>query len=411
MLHLLINLILTIMKLFNFILFEKEKQQAIGKCPAQSVNDCSYASELECKFDKSNCHMINENNNQKKNDKIQLRVLLFIFFGAFCYLGASILKNSCYQFQFSQNIYEVISGISISVIAGAILFYIIDLPSKLKDYEISFLNALSSDSYLKRLDEDRLTKLRNRITEQLHIKNAPSMAKGLIEIDQRVCSLLREPYYSRYRQTVICSEISGSSTTLLKENIIDYKLINPYGKFRKAVEYIGFTNLIMMGNETDVNKFIYDVNITYSIDNTTKKDQSSTFELKNTPLNKKIEYYDTKVLLTSKDDVNKNINEDKDELFGIKVEFFDNIEVTIQYKIVIPKDDICFSKRMRHPVKNFRLDYSYKSDDVKLYGQLFGTEIKQSDISIKFTADNSISLETFDWLLPDNGAIVVITRK
>lgn len=37
--------------------------------------------------------------------------------------------------------------------------------------------------------------------------------------------------------------------------------------------------------------------------------------------------------------------------------------------------------------------------------------MKQSDVSIQYISDNTISLETFDWLLPTNGAIVVMLNS
>ena len=57
------------------------------------------------------------------------------------------------------------------------------------------------------------------------------------------------------------------------------------------------------------------------------------------------------------------------------------------------------------------LNYSYKKNGAKLFGQVFGTEMKQSDVSIQYISDNTISLETFDWLLPTNGAIVVMLNS
>ncbi|MDO5394484.1 MAG: hypothetical protein Q4F07_00820, partial [Bacteroidales bacterium] len=116
------------------------------------------------------------------------------------------------------------------------------------------------------------------------------------------------------------------------------------------------------------------------------------------------EFYNKQVTLIDKDNATDNSHK------GIRVEFDDNIEVEMRYKIVVPKNDPCFTKRLQHPVKNFRLDYAFNGDDVELFGQIFGTELKQNDIEIRYT-DNSISLETFDWLLPDNGAMVVMLKK
>ena len=389
----------------EYIIFQK-KPIILEPCPAEDLHKCKYGNVKECKFDKSKCFHIEERNRSKKIDKTAWKVRGFIGFGILFYVLASVFDSTpAYAFTYSPFVYSIISGISISIIAGALLTYIIDIPSKLKEYETSFLNALSSNSYLRNLDENQLIQLRKDLTEQLHVKNAPFMAKGLIDIDQRVCDLLKQPYYTRYRQSVICSDINEDDRSIAKKHMIDYCLKNPYGKNKEAVEYIGFSNLILKGNEPDGSKFISDIKIEFSIDgNDGHKISEQEYVLDASTLNDSVEFYDTKIILYGVDNQNQKTQ-------GIKATFKDQLEVHIEYNIKVPKDDICFSKRLRHPVRNFRLDYSYNSPNVKLYGQLFGTEIKQSDISVKYMGDNNISLETFDWLLPDNGAIVVMTKK
>lgn len=80
----------------------------------------------------------------------------------------------------------------------------------------------------------------------------------------------------------------------------------------------------------------------------------------------------------------------------------------MRYTIKVHKEDRCFTKRLQHPAKNFRLDYMSKDENVKLYGQMFGTEMKQSNMYIRSMSSNSKSLECFDMLLPQNGAMVVM---
>lgn len=156
-----------------------------------------------------------EREHKKKRDKTRLKVTLFIVIGVLLFLISSILEgvkemqSLAWADLIIKNLVTILSGVSISIIAGAILTYIIDIPSKLKEYETSFLNALSSNNYLKSLDESKLIQLRKDTTEQLHAKNAPFMATGLIDIDQRICDLLKQPYYTRYRQSVICSDIAN----------------------------------------------------------------------------------------------------------------------------------------------------------------------------------------------------------
>lgn len=387
------------------------KQTSISKditkqCNCSSIIECPYNTEDECKFNKEKCHLIEKRKNNKKNDSTALRIGLFISLGLLFYVLSSIFSaDETFKFEYSNYIYNIISGISISVIAGSILSIVIDLPSRLKDYEKSFISALASNNYLKSLDENRLTKLRNDITEQLHKANAPCMAKGLINIDQKICELLRKPYYARYRQTVICTPIEGSNF-IKKEHMIDYKLINPYSVNKDATEFISIKNLILLnGNEESKNESIKDIKITCIIDDKDNIDYSKEITLNFSSINSKVEFYDTQVYIDAKE------KKETDAKNGIRVDFKDNIEVHIQYTIQVHKDDICFTKRLQHPVKNFRLDYSYKKENAKLFGQIFGTEIKQSDISIQYINDNTISLETFDWLLPANGAIVVMLNN
>lgn len=390
------------------------KKEKLESCPAKNREQCKFGIESECNYDKKDCFLKKENENKKRCDKTQLKVIIFIACGVILFLISIILNNQVersVQIEEQQSVVTMkdwattLSSLSISLIAGAFLTYIIDIPSKLKEYETSFLNALSSNNYLKSLDESRLVQLRKDTTEQLHAKNAPFMAKGLIDIDQRICDLLKEPYYTKYRQSVICSDIKNDKNYIYKEHMIDYCLRNPYGKNKEAVEYVGFTNLILMKGGK-IKDFISKIKIEYKIDDNERlKFSHKSYQIESSKLNNKVEFYDTKLVLCGIG------NDSQLESRGIKVCFKQSLEIHIEYKIKVPKDDICFSKRLRHPAKNFRLDYTHTSSQIKLFGQVFGTELKQSDISIKYLADNIISLETFDWLLPDNGAIVVMTRK
>lgn len=375
------------------------------KCGCQSLEDCSYNSESECKFDKTNCHLARSRKKKKKYDHTNLRICFFGCVGVLGYLISVLVMDSPDCTTLQKWIFTIVSGVSISIVAGAILAKVIDLPSKLEDYQRSFVEALASNSYLKSLDENRLTQLRNDITEQLHKANAPCMAKSLIEVDQRICELLRQPYYSRYRHSVICSP-SDDKNYIMKEHSIDYRLINPYSVNRDAKEYISFTSLVLLNEDNPIEKTIWDLKISYTIDDEDKIEiKEDDYEFVKTIIENKDEFYNTKIVLDSK---NKKSTE---QMKGIRVDFKDNLQVRIQYKIKVHIDDICYTKRLRHPVKNFRLDYSYSNMTGKLYGQIFGTEMKQSDVSIRYPSKDSITLETFDWLLPDNGAIVVMLKN
>lgn len=135
------------------------------KCGCQSLEDCSYNSESECKFDKTNCHLARSRKTKKKYDHTNLRICFFGCVGVLGYLISVLVMDSPDCTTLQKWIFTIVSGVSISIVAGAILAKVIDLPSKLEDYQRSFVEALASNSYLKSLDENRLTQLRNDITE------------------------------------------------------------------------------------------------------------------------------------------------------------------------------------------------------------------------------------------------------
>ena len=379
-------------------LFDKSKKSETRTCNFTNLSECPYASVDECKFNKKNCF-------RKKKTPIftitTLKILVVILIGLLITL-VSIYLDAKVKFSGSHLVFGALSSIAVSLIAGAVLAWMIDIPSKLKEYENSIVNALVSNNYLKSLDEERLTQLRKDVTEQLHKVNVPCMARGLIDIDQKICNLLKQPYYTRYRQTVVCKkdEVNG---VIVKHHTIDYKLINPYSVNSKATEYISIANLVLSNGKGNMkDKAITDVRIRCIIDDGQTQDLSSEIEFDSSSVDSRETFYDTKVELVAKKDSYKG---DKK---GLKIEFDKSLEVKMSYDIVVDKDDISFTKRLRHPAKNFRLDYTFETTSpIKIFGQLFGTELKQSDFLIRYPLPNSVSLESFEWLLPDNGAIVV----
>lgn len=379
-------------------LFDKSKKSETRTCNFTNLSECPYASVDECKFNKKNCF-------RKKKTPIftitTLKILVVILIGLLITL-VSIYLDANVKFTGSHLVFGALSSIAVSLIAGAVLAWMIDIPSKLKEYENSIVNALVSNNYLKSLDEERLTQLRKDVTEQLHKVNVPCMARGLIDIDQKICNLLKQPYYTRYRQTVVCKkdEVNG---VIVKHHTIDYKLINPYSVNSKATEYISIANLVLSnGKDNMKDKAITDVRIRCIIDDGQAQNLSSEIEFDSSSVDSRETFYDTKVELVAKNDSYKG---DKK---GLKIEFDKSLEVKMSYDIVVDKDDISFTKRLRHPAKNFRLDYTFETTSpIKIFGQLFGTELKQSDFLIRYPLPNSVSLESFEWLLPDNGAIVV----
>lgn len=391
------------LRLFRKIkkMFPHKKKAKLMQCEFRSEKDCPYVSTKQCKYDKTNCHLINRKKKNKVRNFTSISYMIVVaLVGLIMYILAVIAASeSSFVFKHSYYVYYIIKGFALSLLTGAILAIVIDLPTRLKDYEMSIVNAITSNNYLKSLDEDRLTKLRKDITNQLHKAEAPAMADGLIEIDQRVCKYLQEAYYSRYRHSVVC-KFNEEENCINKEHSIEYKLINPYGENRSITEYIKFTNYILDKKGTDDGSIV-GLTILCRIDDGVERDFSKKFKFDY----EKVEhqFYNKKITIV------EDTTEERREK-GIRVEFKKHIEVKLRYNINVDIKDPCFTKRVQHPAKNFRLDYACADEDVKLFGQIFGTGIKQSDVSVKYLR-NSISLETFDWLLPNNGAMVVMLKK
>ena len=385
---------------------KKEKDPKVRNCTYSTISECPYNTPDECKFDKGRCLHEKKQPHSFYHDSSKTRLTIIGLVAALVYVLLTVFKTDISSMTQGSNIFDILSAISLSIVAGVILTFVIDLPTRLKDYEKSFVHALSSNAYLKTLDEQKLTKLRNDVTEQLHKANAPQMAKGLIAMDQKVCELLRMPYYTRYRHSVIC-EKPDSNGYITKEHTIEYKLINPYGVNKEGKEILKMTNLVkreVLTNSEVEDDVLNLMEFSCEIDDREVRNIKEESEIVCEPLEKQDEYYNTKLVLKVKNTQLDKKNQEE----GVPVSFKDNIQVRIRYKIKVHKEDRCFSKRLQHPAHNFRLDYSSKADNVKLYGQIFGTEMKQQDMSIKSASDNSISLECFDWLLPQNGAIVVM---
>lgn len=372
-------------------------------CEYTSVTECPYSEPEACKFDKKNCFLEKELKNKKKPKRNTTQTLIITAISSLLIYVIAILISGIYDVAGLKYLYNIIFGVCLSVFAGSVLALFIDIPTRFQEYEESFINALSSNNYLKTLDEARLSSLRNEATEQLHKSKAPNIARGLINLDQRILDLLRRPYYTYYRHSVHCKVKEGGQF-YIKEHLCEYKLINPYGENQRAIEFIKMRNLVLI---TDNDKEpIKELKISCQIDDGEVENIENKSCFTQEPKNG--EFYNTELKLYEKD-----ANGDPNSKYeGIKIEFKDNVKIRMSYNIKVSKSDPCFTKRLQYPAKNFRLDYRCSDPDTILYGQIFGTELNQSDISINYNnCSGSISLETFDWLLPKNGAIVVMLNN
>lgn len=372
-----------------------------SECPEKTVK--------KCKVSESECPKRKEYNERKQSDKSIPRTWILIL-AALLAIAISIIitiicdKDSC----FANTVANIFQGGAVSCIAGVIITWVIDIRARMNEYETSFLNALSSNRYVRQLSKPQLLQLRQDVTKAIHHKNSPNMADGLIHLDNDICQLLEMVYCNKYRQTITCKDDTQMPGMVRKKNIIEYELVNPHQE--EENELITYHNLFKKANDNDaIKKYFPEFELTlFKKDNEDDAyteitdDSVKNYELKEGKKpNPDKEFYNASVYMARKESTEE----------GIKVSFKYKLKVSISFTIIVPADDICFTKRLKHPAHNFRIDYFYDSDNVKLYGQLFGTNIEQSEVTVTNVSDNKISLETSEWMLPRDGAIVVVTHK
>ena len=366
------------------------------QCPYILLDDCKIEIET-CECDKKTClHRLNKKNRQKGSNNhiawIAVVICALVIIGTLYYMLAKNVPSD-------NLICTLIIGICVSIVGAAVFSLFVDFPSKLKDYQKYIIDAITDYSYLSRLDEEKLSFLRRAVTRQLHAKDIPSIPDGMLDMDEAICDFIKRPYYKWYRHTVLCEDIPGDPDYIYKKHIIKYELINPYGGKKKLLEPIKITNWFQEKDGQEEMDFLSNVLIKCEVDG---QDLTGICDRIGYGYNKVVnEYHTAKMFL-----VDKQSNEE-----GVQIHFKNNMKVDMTFVTKVLKDDVCFTKRVQYPAENFRLDYQYLNDEIRLNGQIMGTYLKQSNVEITYESDNSISLETFNWLLPDNGAVVVVSKK
>ena len=389
---------------------EQEKKDKEKVCMYKGKeSECPERTMKECKLPKAECPRKKEEEERKQSDKSIPRTWIIIL-SALLAITISIIITICCKedSKLADIATNILQGCAVSCIAGVIILYAIDLHAKLNEYKTSFLNALSSNRYVRQLSRPQLLQLRQDVTKAIHHKNSPNMADGLIHLDNDICQLLEMVYCNKYRQTITCKDDTQKKGMVIKKNIIEYELVNPHQE--EEDELITYHNLFKKANDNDaIDTYFPEFKLTlFKKDNEDgayteiTDDSVKNYELKEGKKpNPDKEFYNASVYMARKGSAEE----------GIKVRFKYKLKVSISFTIIVPSDDICFTKRLKHPAHNFRIDYFYDSDNVRLYGQLFGTNIEQSEVTVTNVSDNKISLETSEWMLPRDGAIVVVTQN
>ena len=367
-------------------------------------------------------------------------------------LDLSIFSHQAWNVAFN-----ILFTVSTSLFTGAVLAKLINIPQYMADYTTLISTALTSSKYLKALSKDQLKKLRGRITHRLHIRNVPNMPIGLIDLDEKICEHLEKPYYGKYNETIHCletgtysdlrlnklikEEVGETKVQYIKKQVVqEYTLNNPYDEKTPVKADIGLNNHLNLGDDCSIEGIFQIDSFKISIDDSQTQDIKSLLQIwhhkhtKASNLDPAFETYDTGIYLSSVDDViisNEYLEgkaksghdfsakapapqriPDGQSEYKLFVKFNKCVKVTFVSTKLIPIVDRHYTKRLKYAARSYSLIYTCDDDNVKLVGQLFGTLVDHSNMSIRVSPNEKVlTIETSDWLLPRNGAVVVMCNK
>lgn len=430
------------------------------KCPYFKKEDCPYGDISECKYDTSNCYAFSE---VKHISKYSITIVLLLIISLIATISCEF-ENEIASFFYITNSHvlnislRIIQPIANSIIAAIFMSWLIDIPGRMREYKKYFVDLLTSEDYLKIMEESQLTKLRSRVTWFMHVKDYPKMPEGLIDIDEKICKMLKKPYYANYSQSMVISEkedpnmfqdekqddnkLKEKKKVFAKEVSVVYTAMNPYGKDKPIKMNIGVGNNLLFPNNVSreivrkmfqIKKFSIIIGedkqecnlIPYiGLGYIEERIDGLKYNGKVMVMPKKFEENEEnpltiEQLLVEKEQLVNDYdipcepikNRKKNKLF---LSFTGKIQVQLKYTVIIPQNDHTFTKRLNYPARTFHLDYCLDESvkDLSVEGQIIGTIVDQEDIITELTNnDKRICLRTQNWLLEKNGAVIVHCPK
>ena len=338
--------------------------------------------------------------------------------------------------------FEIIMALSSSGLAGLLVAILVDTPQIISNFKKTLTDALASNDYLKELPNDKLEVLRRKIVGLMH-KDRSRVPVSFLQLDDDLCGLIDAPYYEYMYENIVCSAKTDFYPLLENGELADKPLLGLDGKFfkkdvqlefqiknpdmgRSVVAIIGMNKYMDLPNNCDLEMAFLLKSFEVSIDNGDSFDIKNAIIVERCPVQpgKNVSdpntmTYDTIVRMRLPQDsplqgsmiaaLKKEKTEYKKEEFdtksNISVLISDNVRVKISYSQICPVVDSHYTRRLTYSAKNYELSYTCQ-DDFKLHGQVFGTLIKQSDMSIIKNNANNLTLTCRSWLLPQNGAFI-----
>ena len=325
-----------------------------------------------------------ENRTTITNIKLRIYILgliglLFIFISYFSNNDSNLLLR-------------ILGNLGLGFLAASITTLLLQIPSLLNDIYSSSIQLFKDDYFLSLLSVEQLQNIRKKATKAAYLQTTNSANEGLNDIDNSAANLFLKPYFKHYLVNVRC-EIKEDK--IFKTVSTDFMLINPKKDKLSGLQLIKPRVFQKKSDKDQVRKL---VKIEYLKD--------SMKELEDITNKFKLEFKDINIDDGSGYDVYSKIipmqNDDK------ILEFNNKLHMKIIEERIVEKEDNLYIRRVTNPVENFNINYSFKDNNVILYGSAFGTfhDIKDGGISI-FKDSNSIHISTKKWLLTGNGIFIV----
>lgn len=365
---------------------------------------------------------------------VAFAVVILIFIGI-------IKTTSCYNVLpkwFSISL-DILLALTTSAIAGLLVAIVIDMPTLIKSFKTMLIDSMVSKDYLENLPVPFLEDIRKQVVGLIH-KTSCNVPDSFLQLDDELCRLIDSPYYSYLHEQNVCSKRDSFSALAKSKDIeannniqglfykkevhLEFQIMNPSQNEIEAE--IGLTKYIDLPDDCDLSEAFEIKAFEVSIDGEASHEICNSLVVERSKAHSghvgsdpNTMTYDTIVRMSVQNEVVitretiSTLNGKgmeyviKDTDHRLLAQFKDNVRVIIKYSQICPIADSHYTRRLKYSAKSYTLNYSCQ-DDYKLHGQIIGTLIKQSDMSIIKNGDNNLTLICRDWLLPKNGAFVVM---
>lgn len=344
-----------------------------------------------------------------------------------CLIVTLIVVCSLLQEKYSYQWLEGIKSILYSAFAAVIISWLFDVPKLVTKMNDSIFDSLINTNHLGNLKKDRLIEMGERINETLHRDS--SISSDYFQYLKDLERLAFEPYYDRYSETINCCKRNDN---YMKNVEVEYTLKNPTKdtkiinlSIRKYLEFpIGINNLrdVFRIESFEVsidNSPYYDIKKYLEIHCSDKKSapEACTYgkslavilqsEFDDLLSSKKFNGLGTK---KEKDSANTKYMILTEEIAEGKMnaKFKNNVSVKFKYSQVFPKTDCTSTQLLRYITKDFTYRYFCTDPNVKLHGHLVSSKHNQDSVHISQTNSGDFFVSYNEWLLPGNGAYLVM---